>query len=40
MVEFGMTFGIIFRGFVIVGSLAFVIKLIHIPFNQILVLEI
>jgi preprotein translocase subunit Sss1 len=38
MVEFGMMFGVIFRGFVIMGSLAYVIKLAHIPFNQILVL--
>jgi preprotein translocase subunit Sss1 len=35
--EFKMTFGAIWQGFLIMGCLAFVIKLVHFPFNQMLV---
>jgi len=37
MTEFKMTFGVMFKGFLIVGCLSFVIELVHIPLNQILV---
>ena len=37
MKEFKMTFGVIFKGFLIVGCLSFVIELVHIPLNEILV---
>jgi preprotein translocase subunit Sss1 len=37
--ELRMTFGAIWQGFLIMGCLAFVIRLAHIPLNQILVIE-
>jgi len=35
--ELKMTLGAIWQGFLIMGCLAFVIKLVHFPFNQMLV---
>jgi hypothetical protein len=32
-----MTFQVIGRGFLVVGCLAYVIRVVHIPFNEILV---